>query len=62
MKYIDEVRLTLTAALVVFITLKLAGLVDWSWWFVLAPFWAPVALGFLMVPILVWRRRRHAGA
>lgn len=29
---------------VVFIVLKLCGVIDWSWWWVLAPFWAPWAL------------------
>ena len=30
---------------VVFVTLKLCGVIDWSWWWVTAPFWAgPVFL------------------
>jgi hypothetical protein len=29
---------------VLFIGLKLTGYIDWSWWLVLAPMWAPVAL------------------
>ena len=28
----------------VFIILKLCGVIDWSWWWVLAPIWMPVAL------------------
>ena len=28
----------------IFITLKLTGHIDWSWWWVLAPIWIPVAL------------------
>ena len=27
-----------------FVVLRLCGVIDWSWWWVLAPFWAPVAL------------------
>lgn len=27
----------------IFITLKLTGYITWSWWWVLAPFWGPVA-------------------
>ena len=27
---------------VVFVTLKLTKIIDWSWWWVLAPFWVPV--------------------
>ena len=28
---------------VVFIAFKLAHVIDWSWWWVLAPFWMPLA-------------------
>lgn len=28
----------------VFITLKLLGVIAWSWWWVLSPLWIPVAL------------------
>lgn|GEM_PF-4085243 len=35
------------------ITLKLFNLVDWSWWWVLAPFWVPVALIVLFIIVLV---------
>ena len=34
------------------ITLKLFNLVDWSWWWVLAPFWVPVALILVFVILL----------
>lgn len=29
---------------VVFVTLKLVGVIDWSWWWVTAPFWGGLAL------------------
>ena len=29
---------------IVFITLKLTDHIDWSWWWVLAPMWMPIAL------------------
>jgi hypothetical protein len=29
---------------IVFITLKLCHIIDWSWLWVLAPFWIPVSL------------------
>jgi hypothetical protein len=29
---------------VVFIVLKLTGFIDWSWWWVTAPFWGGIAL------------------
>lgn len=28
----------------VFITLKLCGIISWSWWWVLAPLWIPFIL------------------
>lgn len=29
---------------VAFVVLKLCGVISWSWWAVLAPFWVPLAL------------------
>ena len=29
---------------VMFIGLKLAGVIDWSWWWVMAPTWGTIAL------------------
>lgn len=26
----------------IFITLKLTGVIGWSWWWVLSPFWIPI--------------------
>jgi len=36
---------------VVFVTLKLCGVIDWSWWWVTAPFWGVFAfiLGVFLV-------------
>lgn len=36
---------------VLFVALKLLGIIDWSWWWVTAPFWLPLALvlGLLLV-------------
>ena len=31
---------------VVFVTLKLAGIISWSWWWVTAPFWTGFAIVF----------------
>lgn len=28
----------------IFITMKLTAVIDWSWWWVLAPIWGPFAL------------------
>jgi len=37
---------------VAFVVMKLAGYIDWSWWWVLAPFWMPVALGLGVLAVV----------
>lgn len=37
---------------IVFIVLKLVGVIAWSWWWVLAPFWIPLAI--VLAVLLVW--------
>lgn len=38
----------------VFLTLKLTGVIAWSWWWVTAPLWGGVALlGFIFAVIFV---------
>lgn len=34
-----------TVLLAVFLTLKLTDQIAWSWWWVLAPLWIPIAFG-----------------
>jgi len=34
---------------VVFITLKLGGVIGWSWWWVLAPLWMPVVIPLALI-------------
>lgn len=38
------IRGVLGLLLIVFVILKLAGVVSWSWWIVTAPFWIPAAI------------------
>ena len=37
----------------IFITLKLCSVISWSWWWVLAPLWGPLALALAIVVICV---------
>ena len=37
-------RLFLELLLLLFVGLKLGGLLDWSWWWVLTPLWGPILL------------------
>lgn len=34
---------------IVFLILKLTGLIDWSWWLVLVPLWADIGFGLLFI-------------
>ena len=38
---------TLGVVQIVFIILKLVGVIDWSWWLVLIPVWIMIGFGFL---------------
>ena len=38
---------------VAFIVLKLVGVIDWSWWWVTAPFWGGLALALLAAAAVV---------
>nr|DAV46148.1 MAG TPA: hypothetical protein [Caudoviricetes sp.] len=33
----------------IFVTLKLTGVIAWSWLWVLLPFWGPIALGVVVM-------------
>jgi hypothetical protein len=37
---------------VVFVVLKLTGLIAWSWWWVLAPLWITISAGLLVLLIV----------
>ena len=36
-----------------FITLKLTGVITWSWWWVLSPFWIPIAIFLVAFLVLI---------
>ena len=40
-----------TILFLIFMTLKLTGDIDWSWWWVTAPLWIPLALGITIMGI-----------
>lgn len=61
--------LSFTAALgLLFIGLKLGNVIDWSWTWVLAPFWIPFLIGLVIVLVMLiamwieessWQKRRR---
>lgn len=42
-----------TLLAILFIGLKLGGLIDWSWWWVLCPIWGPAIFAFLAVSVFL---------
>lgn len=38
---------------VVFVVLKLTGVIDWSWWWVTAPFWLPTTVVLACVAVFL---------
>lgn len=38
---------------IVFVVLKLCGVINWSWLWVLAPFWIPLAIVIIILAIVV---------
>jgi hypothetical protein len=38
---------------IVFIVLKLTGVIAWSWVWVLAPFWIPMAIAFTFLGVIL---------
>jgi len=38
---------------IVFITLKLIGYIDWSWWWVLSPLWISAATAISIIAIML---------
>lgn len=45
--------------LIVFVVLKLVGVINWSWWWVLAPFWIPFLLYIILKIIIVLVERSN---
>lgn len=42
---------------ILFIGLKLGGVIDWSWWWVLSPIWITTIIIVLLVAIVVYCER-----
>jgi len=38
---------------IVFVVMKLCGTISWSWWWVTAPLWGPVALVLIILIVIV---------
>jgi len=41
-----------TTLLLLFVVLKIVGVIDWSWWWVISPFWITAGLAVLVLLVL----------
>jgi len=52
----------LSVLFIMFLVLKLCGVIDWSWWWITAPIWIPwvfATLAFIVIFIFIdWSGRR----
>lgn len=46
--------------LIAFIVLKLCDVIDWSWWWVLSPFWIPIGVCLIILSVLGIVKRQEA--
>ena len=42
-------RIIFPGMFLIFLTLKLCGVIAWSWWLVTAPLWGPLIVWFLLI-------------
>jgi hypothetical protein len=50
----------LIGVFLIFLTLKLCGVIDWSWWWVMSPLWIPFALCMvLVIGFAIWWGATH---
>ncbi|MCP3811582.1 hypothetical protein NLX62_04455 [Mycobacteriaceae bacterium Msp059] len=47
-----------TVLFIVFLTLKLTGVIAWSWWWITAPLWIPAAVIVLVLVLAVVLKER----
>lgn len=42
-----------TVLFIVFLVLKLVGVISWSWWWVTAPLWIPFCFGLIVLIVTI---------
>lgn len=43
-----------TVLFIVFLILKLCGVITWSWWWVTAPIWIPIGLSLIVALLVIF--------
>ena len=60
MKHNKELNITSSLLLILFIGLKLGGIINWSWWWVLSPIWIPllILVIFIFVIFVIYKSKK----
>jgi len=51
--WIKTILLSPVVLFLIFMTLKLTNVIDWSWWWVTSPFWLPIAIAIFLIVVLI---------
>lgn len=58
---LSELRLFNTELFFILLVLRLCHVIDWSWWWIFAPFWVPLSLAVAALPFVwlaaLWEKR-----
>ena len=52
-KIIKNIRMINTIVFTVLLFLKVAQIVDWSWWWIMLPVWGPLAVAVIAIMLLL---------
>jgi hypothetical protein len=52
-KMIKNIRMINTIVFTVLLFLKVAQIVDWSWWWIMLPVWGPLAVAVTVIMLLL---------
>jgi hypothetical protein len=52
-KMIKNIRMINTIVFTVLLFLKVAQIVDWSWWWIMLPVWGPLAVAVIVIMLLL---------
>lgn len=50
----NEYMILTVTLFVVFLVLKLTGVIAWSWWWITAPIWIPFLIAVILVIAFFW--------
>ena len=53
MKTIVTIIFSPIVLFLIFMILKLSDVIDWTWWWVVSPFWLPIAIAIFLISVVL---------